>query len=655
MNDDENNNPVKPSEGTIIPVTIGQTISPTNSAEEVPQTANNSVLQPEENTSTDPTPVPVNDSPQLNNEVEEISTPTPVSPAEPITEAPLQAEASAMPPATPPVSEPSVGGSDQPPVDNFVPITNTEPKKSKLKKILIIVIAVILLLVAGVGAYFGLVVPSKPENVYNSAMGRSGKVFKSTVDSYTSQEYLNKIKKTETNANFKYESKDLNVDGKLNVKSDTKNSTSDLEINSPLGKITSKAITITPDGSEFPDAYFQVNGLKAVTPIIGMPQLESLDGKWIEINHTLFKQIVAQSSSNGKYDPIKAEDVTDLANKLAQSTVDRAFGTDKTQAVFINTKFVGKETVDGKKTNHYIVKVNKDNLKAYYKTVIETTYSSNIFKKMNPDAKQEDLDKQKNQAIETANKSVDSIGDQDTFDAWIDRSSKLIYKVKISDKTNNKNFIEIGQNYKKGDDIPMFVKITTDEENSKSNTDIKITANKKSSNLKLEGVSEFTGSISGKATYGLEINPYTGEIKAEKPTGTVPITDVLKALGIDPASLTQSPSSPSSVSLKADDSERQTDIKAIHSQLEAYFAINDHYPTLQNLNDDNWLNQNMRGLNIEALKDPDGSTTDLVASPAKGVYAYSATPAGCKDDKCTGYTLTATLSSGEQYAKTALN
>ncbi|MEK9196262.1 MAG: hypothetical protein AAB914_02730, partial [Patescibacteria group bacterium] len=419
----------------------------------------------------------------------------------------------------------------------FVPITNSEPSKNKLKLPLIIAIAVVLIIVAGVGAYFGLVVPNKPENVYNSAMGRSGKVFKSTVDSYTSQEYLNKVKKTETNANFKYESKDLNVDGKLNLKADTKNSVGDLEVNSPLGQITSKAIAITPESSEFPDVYFQINGLKSVTPIIGLPQLDSLDGKWIEVNHTLFKQIMAQSTSSEKYDPVKPEDVTDLANKLTQPTVERAFGTDKKVAVFENTKFVGKETIDGKKTNHYIVKVNKENLKAYEKTVIEAVYSSNIFKKLNKDTKQEDLDKQKNQAVESANKEIDAIGDNDSFDAWIDKSSKLIYKVKITDKKNNKNIIEIGQNYKKGDDIPMFVKITTDEDKSKSNTDIKITANKKSSNLKLEGTSTFSGTSEGKLTYGLEINPYTGEIKADKPTGTVSITEVMKALGYDPATL----------------------------------------------------------------------------------------------------------------------
>ena len=624
----ENNGITTPPEGVSIPVNIGQTISPDqNLTPEVP-TEPEIPAVPE--VSVDP--APLNTDPLQ----EQVVAPTVEAPVSPSFDQPVEQDRPA--------------GDDLPPVVAGV----GGPGKSKLPFLIIGVVA--FLIVASLGVYFGLVVPSKPENVYKSAMGRTGKVFKSTVDSYTNKEYLKKIEKTEATASFKYESKEINADGKMNLKADTKNAIFEGEINSPLGKISSKANTTIPDNSEFPDVYFQVTGLKTVTPFLGSPQLESLDGKWIEVNHTLFQQLVAQSSTpDEKFDPVKPEDISDLANKLSQPTVERVFGTDAKVAVFENKKFIGKETVDGKKTYHYTVKVNKANLKEYNKVITEAAYSSNLMKKVNKGTKQEDIDKQKKDAIESTNKEIDRIGDDESFDAWVDKSSKLVYKVKITDKENTKNILEIGQEYKKGDEIPMFVKIVTEEESSKSNTDIKITANKKTSNFKLEGSSNFSGSddSTGKLSYNLDVNPYTGEIKVEKPAGAIPITEVMKLLGVDPSVLTPSVATP--VGARADDAERQTDIKAIYGQLEAYYAENGYYPTLQNLNDDNWVKANFPQFNLAGLQDPAGNSNDLVAVPAKNVYSYAVSPAGCQNESCTGYTLVAVQSSGEQYAKTALN
>lgn len=113
---------------------------------------------------------------------------------------------------------------------------------------------------------------------------------------------------------------------------------------------------------------------------------------------------------------------------------------------------------------------------------------------------------------------------------------------------------------------------------------------------------------------------------------------------------------------KARNTERETDIKAIHGQVEAYYAQNGRYPTLSNLNDSSWRSSNMKGLDPEALKDPKGSAQTLVGSPAANSYAYAATPANCDNGAngdCTGYTLTATyegtVNGNTTYSKTALN
>ena len=57
----------------------------------------------------------------------------------------------------------------------------------------------------------------------------------------------------------------------------------------------------------------------------------------------------------------------------------------------------------------------------------------------------------------------------------------------------------------------------------------------------------------------------------------------------------------SGIQQKGRDTERQTDIKAIHGQLEAYYAQNGHYPTLANVNDSTFRGANMKGLDADAL------------------------------------------------------
>lgn len=111
----------------------------------------------------------------------------------------------------------------------------------------------------------------------------------------------------------------------------------------------------------------------------------------------------------------------------------------------------------------------------------------------------------------------------------------------------------------------------------------------------------------------------------------------------------------------SDDTERQTDIKALHSQLEAYFAVNGSYPTLANVNDSQWRATNMKGLDKEALRDPKGTGYTLVDKATKNTYDYivsSDSGKACDNktaDICTIYSLQATLDDGTLYTKLSLN
>ena len=117
---------------------------------------------------------------------------------------------------------------------------------------------------------------------------------------------------------------------------------------------------------------------------------------------------------------------------------------------------------------------------------------------------------------------------------------------------------------------------------------------------------------------------------------------------------------------KARDTERETDIKAIHAQVEAFWAQKGYYPSLVDMNNrtavTGFVAVNLKGLDAEAFKDPKGAAALLVGAPVASAYAYVVSPSVCDtaaSTTCVAYTLTATLegtlNGSGVFAKTSLN
>ena len=112
------------------------------------------------------------------------------------------------------------------------------------------------------------------------------------------------------------------------------------------------------------------------------------------------------------------------------------------------------------------------------------------------------------------------------------------------------------------------------------------------------------------------------------------------------------------VQARARDTERQTDINALHTQYEVYYNDEGHYPTYAVAA----VATNFPGLDAEALNDPNQNALQNGAVPAANSddhqYYYQAAPAGCDNTAtdCTSYTLGVVLEdSGDQYVKNSLN
>jgi prepilin-type N-terminal cleavage/methylation domain-containing protein len=108
----------------------------------------------------------------------------------------------------------------------------------------------------------------------------------------------------------------------------------------------------------------------------------------------------------------------------------------------------------------------------------------------------------------------------------------------------------------------------------------------------------------------------------------------------------------SGIQRKARNTERESDVKAIHSQLEAYFNEQGAYPELGSATDDGinnsgWRSTSMKSLDPEALKDPKGTDQLLCGAVTDTCYGYVT-------DGAT-YTLTANLEGGGTYEKKNLN
>lgn len=109
------------------------------------------------------------------------------------------------------------------------------------------------------------------------------------------------------------------------------------------------------------------------------------------------------------------------------------------------------------------------------------------------------------------------------------------------------------------------------------------------------------------------------------------------------------------VTQKARDSKRQTNIAAVDSHLEAYYAQNGAYPTLAAMQSSSWVSDNMKGLDPTALQDPKGGTpatgtTGIASADSATAFGYDTSAGTCTGtattDTCTAFKITADLENG---------
>ena len=96
------------------------------------------------------------------------------------------------------------------------------------------------------------------------------------------------------------------------------------------------------------------------------------------------------------------------------------------------------------------------------------------------------------------------------------------------------------------------------------------------------------------------------------------------------------------VQAKARDTERKTDMKAVQSQLEAYYADKGGYPQYAQIDDVTKIKALLKGLEVGAAQAPQGPAFSFTNAASTGKTVYGYVPTGCTGvviDTCQQYTL----------------
>lgn len=404
----------------------------------------------------------------------------------------------------------------------------------KRKWLLPVVIAVVLLLLLGGGYLFAFYLPNQPGAVYATSLTRTGE----GVDAITN--YSNEVsKKGYKSTSFTgtiTSTGDVSFDGSLNGSADV-NGNGSLNLTADVvgEKMNANIDSVHVANSKTPDIYVQLTGIKKELDGLGLNALDTLDGKWIAIDHTLINTYVAQVNkqasglTSGSVMPTTAQ-VQDAVNKMQAVNKQYIFTTDATKAVLANEKFIGKETKDGRLTYHYTVSYNKTHLKSYVSALGTALDSSSL----NSWVKATNSGKSLSQTIDinSLEKSVSNAKPGYSFDLWVDAKTKLVHAVSFADPNEKGAYFTISQNYTGGTTYPFAIhsygKDTATGKMETSSVDVAIDTK----------TDAYKGSLTddeGKSMHiaaNFTLTPSKNTVSVKAPAGAEPVINLLAQLGL---------------------------------------------------------------------------------------------------------------------------
>lgn len=413
------------------------------------------------------------------------------------------------------------------------------PKRKRGRKLLVAAIVVVVIIGLAAGYVFGMYLPNTPDNVYKSSLANTGKGIDTLLAS-AKQGNAAADESATFDGTLQVKSSGGSVDAKLNGAYDQHaNATMQLSADAMGTKFTANIRSIHADGSTSPDLYFQVNGIKSLLDAQGMNDLDSLDGQWIAIDHTVIdtekaalQQLIPSQQGTSTGTSPTYDQAHDATLKVQAVNKQYLFTTDSSKAVLTEEKFIGRETSGSRTLNHYLVGYNKDHLQAYVTALGQALDSS----KLN-DWARKDYNKSLSVVLDFSSLEDDiknAKGDY-TFDLWADTSTKLVSKLAFRDPSDSSTTFTVSQDYTGGTVFPLKLSLSgKDDSGNPQNANIGMTldtaANKVTMTFGYAGTSSDTGDVTLSGTFDVTANSKPVSVTA--PAGAKPITDVLNSLGL---------------------------------------------------------------------------------------------------------------------------
>lgn len=458
-----------------------------------------------------------------------------------------------VPSTAPTPSEPASQAPPTVSAPTMHPVSVGSSKQPINKKLLVVVAAVVVAILAIGGGYvFGFYLPNTPENVYATSLTNTADGLDKLI-AYSQLQQQTSYKSANFNGSANVKSPSGSFDLTFSGSSDKDaNATMQLDADIMGQKAKANIRSIHAQRSTNPDLYFQVTGIKSYLDANGLSQMDGLDGQWVTIDHTLLdtyssmlKQNLGSSMSPTSSMPAYA-DVQDAVGKVEAVNRQYIFSTDPAKAVLVNQKFVGKEALNGRDANHYKLGYDKAHLQAYV-TALSTALDSS---KLNDWSKKNNDGKNLSQVMNLTKLESDikDAKSDYSFDLWADTGTKLISKLAFTDPSNSASVFALSQSYDgKSSQYPFAIDFTGKDDSGNPRTGtlsltVDVQTNKVSGTLAATKKStDGTTTISA----SFDATPSNTAISVTAPSGAKSVVDILNELGL--GGLTSGTLTPSSI------------------------------------------------------------------------------------------------------------
>ncbi len=406
---------------------------------------------------------------------------------------------------------------------------------SKRKKLLFVGIIVLVVLLV-VGGVFGYYIPNKPANVWKRGMNRTGQALDTIVTEATKTAESSTYKRTNIKGDFKLTSSSL---GNFSANIDGWGSSTDAQLNTKVDikeqgladrTMSADLLAAIPSGKQYPDLYLQLTGLSQLGLDAFVPGVNQYDGKWLYVGSDYLQSLAdsAGIKTDTNKTNITASDISNFTSSMVAVSREYVLTGDSSKGILEDRGFLGKEMVDGVKTNHYKVGYNKANFKQFCSALGESVLNSQLAKKFVTSAS--DRTKDQTSFVKSCQDSTNNIKPSDTFEMWVGGKYGLVRQVRFYDTSDKKNYMDVGQQYNGGDELTLYANLHLNDSDTKGTVHLSFTDNAKTGAITLDASAATTGTDKLDLTAHFAINPARGSTKITRPTDTIDLGQLIQQL-----------------------------------------------------------------------------------------------------------------------------